>query len=36
MRYHHILLDDHTCLSFAGLQGESLFVGGAMGGRDAA
>ena len=33
MRYHHILLDEHTCLSFAGLQGESLFVG-AMG-RDA-
>ncbi|WP_300515457.1 Hint domain-containing protein [Aliiroseovarius sp.] len=34
MRYHHILLDEHACLSFAGLQGESLFVG-AMG-RDEA
>ena len=27
MRYHHVLLDDHACLTFAGLQGESLFVG---------
>ena len=34
MTYYHLLLDEHACLSFAGLQGESLFVGGM--GRDPA
>jgi len=27
MSFFHILLDDHACLTFAGLLGESLFVG---------
>lgn len=28
--YYHLLFDEHVCLSYAGMQGESLFVG-AMG-----
>lgn len=32
--YVHVLLDDHACLNFAGMQGESLFVSGM--GRDPA